>query len=98
MAGQHGAVCHPSAAYRYNAVYAGRAAEPNAQVTTTQLAGAQQQPAESEHEGADFLEPHDIGRTNARLRMFPARGALGQSLAAAQETLAGTYRVILPTA
>lgn len=96
--GQHGAVRHPSATYRYNAVYAGRAAEPNAQVTATQLAGVQQQPAESEHEGADFLGPHDIGRTNTRLRMSSARSALGQSLAPAQETRAGIYCVELDTA
>ncbi|KAL7969796.1 hypothetical protein HDV63DRAFT_375877 [Trichoderma sp. SZMC 28014] len=78
--GHHGAVRHPSATYRYSAVYvyAGRAAEPNARVTATQLAGVQQQPAKSEHEAADFLGPHDIGRTNTRLRMFSARSALGQ--------------------
>ncbi|PON20946.1 hypothetical protein TGAM01_v210231 [Trichoderma gamsii] len=77
--GHRGAVRHPSAAYRYNAVYAGRAAEPNAQVTTTQLAGVQQRPAESGHEGADFREPHDIGRTNTAAQEVFSRNALDQS-------------------
>ncbi|UKZ64519.1 uncharacterized protein TrAtP1_005735 [Trichoderma atroviride] len=69
VAGQHGAVRYPSAAYRYNAVYAGRAAEPNAQVTTTQLAGVQQQPAESEHEDFKLL----IEAAPSYSRSFPTK-------------------------